>query len=255
MPLRTSEAFVIDVRKLQEADRLVVLFTQEDGKVRGVAASAARSRRRFGGRLERLSRIRATWFEREGRDLCRIDACDLIDESFSLYGTLEGAALLAYIAEIVETFSREREADPRFYRLLGSVIDSLRAGGAPRVLARYFEVWTLRLQGLLPDMAVCAACGDAIGGAAATVVLGDLPGPVCSRCRRAGTSGAEAIEVAAPTMAVLERIRITSPAALARERCDARSLEECGRLMDRMLGNFVGHPFRSRRFLREVLDA
>ena len=95
MPLRTSEAFIIDVLRLKEADRLVILFTEDEGKVRGVAASAAKSRRRFGGKLERLSRVRATWFDREGRDLARLDTCDLLDASFTLYTDLRAAALLS----------------------------------------------------------------------------------------------------------------------------------------------------------------
>ncbi|MFQ5701310.1 MAG: recombination protein O N-terminal domain-containing protein, partial [Acidobacteriota bacterium] len=74
MPLKKDEAYVLDVRKLPEADRLLVFFTREEGKLKGVARSAARSRRRFGGKLERLSRVRVSYLDREGRDLLRIDS-------------------------------------------------------------------------------------------------------------------------------------------------------------------------------------
>ena len=37
---------------LREADLLVTLFTRLEGKVRGVARSAKKSKRRFGGALE-----------------------------------------------------------------------------------------------------------------------------------------------------------------------------------------------------------
>ncbi|HET6373045.1 MAG TPA: recombination protein O N-terminal domain-containing protein, partial [Candidatus Polarisedimenticolia bacterium] len=39
MPLKKSEAFVLDTRKMGEADRVVTFFTEDEGKLRGVAKS------------------------------------------------------------------------------------------------------------------------------------------------------------------------------------------------------------------------
>src|SRR5262245_6235988 len=112
---------------MAEADRLITFFTEDAGKIRGVAASAARSRRRFGGKLERLSRVRVTFFEKEGRDLARIDSCDLLEESFTLYQDLVVAATLNYVAELVDIFTHERESDPRYFRLLVALMSAVRA--------------------------------------------------------------------------------------------------------------------------------
>ncbi len=51
MRARTAEAFVLRTGSLGESDVLVTLFTREQGKVRGVARAARRSRKRFGGAL------------------------------------------------------------------------------------------------------------------------------------------------------------------------------------------------------------
>ena len=259
MPLRTSEAFIIDVRKLQEADRLVVLFTEDEGKISGVAKSAARSRRRFGGKLERLSRVRATWFDKEGRELCRVDSCDLLEESFSLHQDLRRAAFLPYIAEMVNTFGREREADARYYRLLRSVIAALRAGGDPRTLARYFEVWTLRLHGLLPELDRCVSCQRDLSASGGSLMLGDTPGIFCRACRAetthedAGWGGV--IRLGPEAMSLLAMFRTTSPGALSADLSGQGALATVGGAMEKMMTGFVGHPFRSRRFLREVEGA
>ena len=45
----------------------------------------------------------------------------------------------------------------------GFVLDALEQGGSPRLMLRYFEYWTLRVHGLLPDLAACALCGAALG--------------------------------------------------------------------------------------------
>jgi DNA repair protein RecO (recombination protein O) len=58
MALRESEAIVLRSYPLREADLLVTLFTRAEGKVRGVARSAKKSKRRFGGALEPLTYVR-----------------------------------------------------------------------------------------------------------------------------------------------------------------------------------------------------
>ena len=251
MPLRTSEAFIIDVIRLKEADRLVILFTEDEGKVRGVAASAARSRRRFGGKLERLSRVRATWFDREGRDLARLDTCDLLDASFTLYADLRAAALLAYVAEMVNTFVREREPEPRYFRLVRSVIEAVRGGADPESLARYFEIWTLRLHGLMPSLDACSECGSSLREGA-FIQAQDAAETRCGKCRSARPGG-DVVKLSADTLQTLERFRRLAPLEAARERAGSRALREIEDLAGAVLASFVGQPFRSTRFLKEAL--
>ena len=66
MVIHRSEAYVIRTMTLGESDVLATLFTREEGKVRGVARAARRSRKRFGGALEPLTRVRALYAEKEG---------------------------------------------------------------------------------------------------------------------------------------------------------------------------------------------
>ena len=58
MALKESEAIVLRTYPMREADLLVTLFTRLEGKVRGVARSAKKSKRRFGGALEPLTYVR-----------------------------------------------------------------------------------------------------------------------------------------------------------------------------------------------------
>src|SRR5215467_3999373 len=73
-----SEALVLRTYPFHEADLLVTLFTRSEGKVRGVAKSAKRSKRRFGGALEPLTHVVAHWQEKSGQDLARLDSFDII---------------------------------------------------------------------------------------------------------------------------------------------------------------------------------
>ena len=68
MTLKESEAIVLRTYTLREADLLVTLFTRAEGKVRGVARSAKKSKRRFGGALEPLTYVRAFYKIASGRN-------------------------------------------------------------------------------------------------------------------------------------------------------------------------------------------
>ena len=65
MPLKESEAIVLRTYPLRESDLLVTLFTRLEGKVRGVARAAKKSKRRFGGALEPLTVVKAYYEDRE----------------------------------------------------------------------------------------------------------------------------------------------------------------------------------------------
>jgi len=79
MPRMESEAIVLRTYAMREADLLVTLFTRAEGKVRGVARSAKKSKRRFGGALEPLTYVRAFYDVRERQELARLDACEVLE--------------------------------------------------------------------------------------------------------------------------------------------------------------------------------
>jgi DNA repair protein RecO (recombination protein O) len=158
MPLKTAEGFVLRAHSVGEADQILVFLTENEGKLRGLAHSARRSQRRFGGALQLLSHVRVSYYESEQRDLARIDQCDLLHSFFRLQEDLRTSGYLSYVAELAEEFSRERQEEPSFFRLLRATLTAAETGLDPAWAARYFELWTLRLHGLLPDLAVCARC-------------------------------------------------------------------------------------------------
>ena len=77
MPLRETEAIVLRTYRLGEADKIVSLFTRQMGRLRAVAAGARRTKSRYGSTLEPLSYVRIWVFERENRDLLRMNSAEI----------------------------------------------------------------------------------------------------------------------------------------------------------------------------------
>ena len=149
MPLYTTEAIILRTYKLGEADRIVVFLTRDRGKRRGVAQGARRMRSRFGGALEPLTRVAVTYFEKESRELVSLNYAEPL--SSPLWSVRSDAlGHTGYFAELIDECALEGDADDRLYRLGSSVVDALAAGVAVEPLARYFEYWLLRLQGVYP---------------------------------------------------------------------------------------------------------
>lgn len=150
MPLYTADALVLRTYKLGEADRIVVFLTRDRGKKRGVAKGARRPRSRFMGALEPLTEVRVAYFEKERRELVGINYAEPVRSPLTL-GAADGLGYVGYFAELLDECAQEADADERLYRLGSAVLEAL-AGGAPvEPLARYFEYWLLRLQGVYPE--------------------------------------------------------------------------------------------------------
>jgi DNA repair protein RecO (recombination protein O) len=152
VPLYTADALVLRTYKLGEADRIVVFLTRDRGKKRGVAKGARRQRSKFTGALEPLTEVQVAYFEKEQRELVGLNYAETVRTPLSLFASAGDAlGYVSYFAELLDEWAQEADADDRLYRLGASMLDALAAGVPVEPLARYFEYWLLRLQGLYPE--------------------------------------------------------------------------------------------------------
>jgi DNA repair protein RecO (recombination protein O) len=255
-----DEGFVLSTRPLGEADLLVTLLTSGEGKLRAVARSAKRSRRRFGAALEPLTKVRAAWSETEGRELARLESCDILKSYVQAQKDLGRFYLFAYVAEVADVFSREREPDQRFFRLVGALLDAS-AGGAipPRAARRYFDLWTLRLQGLLPELTSCSRCGADPSGRRDPGPVVDLSEGVllCGGCSEGARN--EWVRLSVSSLVAVRLAMRRPPAECshlegARESQDGRrpaGLTSIDELARRALMRFTERPFRTLQYVTE----
>src|SRR6185503_17824015 len=117
------------------------------------------------GALEPLTEARVAYFESARRELVGLNYAETIRSPLGLMsGHLEPSPLrlgnaaaeeglthAAYFAELLNEWAQEADADERLYRLGASMLDALASGVPAEPLARYFEYWLLRLQGLYPE--------------------------------------------------------------------------------------------------------
>jgi DNA repair protein RecO (recombination protein O) len=177
MPLHTTDALILRTYKLGESDRIVVFLTRDRGKKRGVAKNARQSRRRFGGGLEPMTCGRVAYVERERRDLVLLN---YVEPTRSPLAAADGDALgyVGYFAELIDEWAQEADPNETLFRLGVSMVEAMAVGVPIDPLARYFEYWLLRLQGVYQPDARASDGATAFLEAArrcSPFALGDVP--------------------------------------------------------------------------------
>jgi DNA repair protein RecO (recombination protein O) len=162
MPLKESEAIVLRTFPLGEGDRLVSFLDRQAGRVRGVARGARLPKSRFGSTLEVLAYIRIWYFERETRELVRINQCELIESFMDVQRDYSSSVALALVSEITDTVLGEREAADAQFRLILLTARAIRVHGPSQVVLAYFCLWTARLGGWLGPLDRCSSCARAM---------------------------------------------------------------------------------------------
>ncbi len=220
MPLKESEAIVLRTYPFRESDLLVTLFTRVEGKVRGVARAAKKSRRRFGGALEPLTYIKVAYEDRERQELARLDACEVLDSPLTSDVSYPRAIALGHVAELLDELLPDREANDAVFRLALSVLAQLR-GQDFWMPVTYFDLWMARLMGYLPELSECLTCGRALNGSRAYFhALAD--GLICQEHKRLASSeiSAESRKLAAQMLRV--PLSSVNAAALQKSGADLR---------------------------------
>jgi DNA repair protein RecO (recombination protein O) len=186
MPLKHSEAVVLRTYPLREADLLVTFFTRAEGKLKGVAKSAKKSRKRFGGALEPGTLVRVYWEDRERQELARIDSCEVLVSPMSSAVDYQRMVAIEHVAEMLDEVMPDREANDAVFRLMWSVLQHIEASRIWMPVT-YFELWMVRLLGFLPELSECIVCGRPLDtGKAWFHALAD--GLVCQDDKRIASS-------------------------------------------------------------------
>ena len=161
MNVLTSEAVVLRTWPVHEADLIVSFFTRDYGRVRGVAKSALKSRKRFGGALEPMTLARAWFVERPRQELVRLDQLEILRSPLSAPVDPVRMTVLSFFAEVLDESLPDHDPQETVFRLLAAVLEQTTVE-QPWMPLTYFQLWMTRLMGLLPDIAHCTACGEAL---------------------------------------------------------------------------------------------
>lgn len=154
------EAVVLRHVDWGEADRLLGLYTREQGKLRGVAKGARKLRSRKAGHLEPFTRV-ALLLAR-GRDLWIVTQAETVDAYLPLRDDLVRTGYAAYVIELLDRFTYEEGENRAIYSLLVDTLQRISAGESTFTALRYYEIQLLDHLGFRPQFFQCVRGGEEI---------------------------------------------------------------------------------------------
>lgn len=168
-----------------EADRILHLFTADQGRIGAIAKGARRTRSRFGARLEPFSHVDLQLHQGRG-ELATVTGVDLLRSHQHIASDPYTVSVGHIGVEAVLRLFIEHDANPQAFYALVRFLDLLEPVGreierrpARDPLALSFQLKLLWLAGYLPHLTGCAGCGSTAPLVAFSAAAG---GAVCRSC-------------------------------------------------------------------------
>ncbi len=234
---RTSRAFLVRAADLGETDRRLTFFTETDGLLIAVAKAARRSRKRFGGALQKYFLLDVIWTE-EGKKMPILTSASILASFWGIVEDWERVRYADYLLELARSLFPQSGPQAGAFAFLLAGLRALSGGESPVSVGRKVEAVFLKLGGWGPDLSSCRRCGKAESRSFRFVVPeGRL---FCGAC--AGKAGGLLSPGAVRTWRALQA---SSPATVGRIRIQESVLVELQNVMQKYLRWNFGDSFRS----------
>ncbi|WP_409178289.1 DNA repair protein RecO [Brevibacillus fortis] len=173
------EGIVIRSVDYGESSKVVTLFTRENGKLGVMARGAKKTKSRLAAVSQLFSHSYYLCKAGPGTGMPDLSQGDMLDSFRDMRQSLNATAYAAYIAELLDRLTQEREPNPYLFQLLLHTFRYLDEGRDAEILCRIFETKMLIVAGISPQLTACVNCGEQREPYAISVGQGGLLCPVC----------------------------------------------------------------------------
>jgi len=230
-----------------EADRLITLYSHEQGKLRAVAKGARKITSRKAGHLEPFTQVKLQLSR--GRDLFIVTQADTVDTYLPLRESLVLTGYASYVVELLDRFVYEEEgANPSLFRLLADTLERIAKNEDTWLAVRYYEMRLLDFLGFRPQLFDCANCGREIK-AEDQFFSFSAGGVICPRCGQ-GLPNLKPISL--ETLKYLRHFQRSSYGEAARARPSPEARTEAEYLMQGYFTYLLERELNSPGFLKRV---
>ena len=244
-----TKAVVLKARALGEADRLLTLFTESQGRLSAVARGARKPKSRMGGSLDVLNFVELSLSP--GRTFDHLNECVVIDGFKSMKKDLKGIANGVYLAELIDTFGDERTQNVQLLRILVEGLTFLDRSLTSDILIRKFEMNLLNICGFAPELANCVSCRQKLSPDG---YLFDLTrgGVLCASCEVQPVNESQRLSLNAMKMLRLLRKNVANLSVLSELNLSDSVRLEIEHILRKYLRFVAERDLRSTRFVDHI---
>lgn len=241
-----AQAVVLRHSEYGEADRMLTVYTLEQGKLQVAAKGVRKIKSRKAGHLEPFTQV--TLYLAKGGGLPVITQAEAIRTFDVLRSDLLKTAYAAYVVELVDRFSYAEAENPLLYKLLVDTLIRLEGVAEPAVVIHFYEMHLLDLLGFRPELQTCVSCGEAISPQA-QFISPLLGGALCPRCRQADVN---AWPVSVPVLKYMRHFQRTPWSKLEKMKLPEEVEAGLKPLLERYLTYLLEYNLKTPGFLRDI---
>jgi len=241
-----TQAIVLGYIEYGEADRILQLFTFEQGKITAIAKGVRKIRSRKAGHLEPFTRVNL--FLAKGRNMDIITQAETIDPYMGLRQDLQRVAFASYVVEVLDRFTYEEGQNVSIFHLLAETLSRLESQDNPETVVHYYEVRLLDLLGFRPQLFECIDCGQEI--LPESQYFSPLAGGVA--CPRCGGRRSEAWKVDQDVLRYLRHLQRSKWSQVEKLEIPVKTEAGLADLVERYLTYLLERKLNTPQFLREI---
>lgn len=154
-----TEAIVLKSIKFRETSKIVTFFTKELGKISGILKGVRNSKIMYGTALEPMAHVAIVLYEKKGRDVQTVTACETVRRFRKLFEDLDTMVIGLSVVELVRDVAHEEEKNVPLFDLLAGTLSALEgATRYPMNLFYSFEIHLARILGFRMIFDRCLSC-------------------------------------------------------------------------------------------------
>jgi DNA repair protein RecO (recombination protein O) len=179
-----SPSIVMRTKRFGESDLLVDFFTSDQGRLKGIAKGALRSRKRFVNCFDSFSLAKLEFGEKRKGDLCFLESGRLIHAYPGLRSELSVLYRASYMVELTEILFPWGLPEREMFELLCSSFEILSDHKMLDILPIIFEIKAMSLGGYAINFEKCCVCGRLYQGEGRALLKREQGGITCLKCEK-----------------------------------------------------------------------
>lgn len=241
-----AEAVVLKRHDVSEADRVLVLFTRQRGKLRAVAKGIRKTTSRKAGHLELFTHADLQIEAR--RDLDLISQAETIESFRGLREELSRTTHAFLVAELADELTADHVEQGDLFELLVDTFRALASDAEPALVVQHYQVQLLSLAGYRPSLDTCLTCGSALEPGA-NFLSPFLGGALCPRC---GPIEVSARPLSTDALRLMRNMQRSGPPGSIRVRVPTGVSREVERALRDMVERHTERRVRSSELIARI---
>lgn len=245
-----ARALILHHKNFGEADRLLVLYSKNLGKIRLKAKGVRRIKSKFGGVLEPLNIVDAE--VANGKTMDVITNAGSIKNYGKIKGNLKKVSRVQSCFEVLDKLVGENFKDTRIFILLIYFLDFLSLDGLSDfsldIISLIFKFRLLFLLGFKPELTKCASCNAKLEEKGNQFSFSS-GGVFCEKCKRKDNFSTPISSNGIKLIRVFFKVKFND---YSRVRVEEDVLQEVSRMADSYIESIVESKLKANMIEKQV---